>query len=149
MNLEDLVGVHLLDGVDYGTEQIKHSHRDELEDADYMRFRLDGVTYLAIGNPQDGYRSCMGEFTVDDRPPAYTFPPALVEAKLVSTPREADDRYYGDSHYILEIYDVLTGELALAVGTQNTDDYYPSFISRWCPQALAINKYKAPNDQET
>ena len=141
MNLKDLVGIHLLAGVDYGTEKIKqHTWDEELTDAGYLRFRLDGVTYIALEDPDDGYRSSMRELKVDERPPTYTFPPALVEGRYVDTETESsyDGGYKQD---ILELYDVLTGELVLRVGTHNMNDYYPGFVSSWKPEGLAINRH--------
>lgn len=144
MELKDLVGIHLLDGVDYGTE--KYDWDEEPTDAGYLRFRLDGVTYLALEDPNDGYCSSMRELKVDSRAPSYTFPPALVEGRYV----DKESAYYsGGEEYtqnILELYDVLTGELVLRVGT-HTDDYYPSFVSSWKPEGLAINQHLKVEDK--
>lgn len=58
IEFDALVGEHMLDAVDFATEKIQ-SYGDRFEDAQCMRFRLDGVVYCAIENPDDGYRSCL------------------------------------------------------------------------------------------
>jgi len=33
----------------------------------------------------------------------------------------------------------LSGELIFRVGTDNVDDYYPSFVCEWNPAGLSVN----------
>ena len=40
---------------------------------------------------------------------------------------------------ILELIDVVTGKLVLEVGTDYSDDYYPSFVANFNPEAMALN----------
>ena len=65
IKLEDLLGEHWLDAVDYNTVQ-RESWTGRLTDANSITFRLDGVCYTAIEDPDDGYRSTMEELIVDD-----------------------------------------------------------------------------------
>lgn len=139
MKLEELAGrVYLLDAVDWGVRPMKRYYDgNETYDTNYIRFRLDGVVYEAYEDDNDGYRSCMADLLVTQEPMNNVFPSAVVQADMAP---EKDT--YGAQDYLLDVRDLLTGELVLQVGTHNTDDYYPSFISNWNPKGLAINRYK-------
>jgi hypothetical protein len=41
---------------------------------------------------------------------------------------------------VLELRDVSTGEVVLAVGTDTSCNYYPYFVGRFDPTAMACNK---------
>jgi hypothetical protein len=60
IELENLIGEHLLSGVD-------NIQVDETEPIDAILFILDGVTYMAIEDPDDGYRSMLAELKIVDR----------------------------------------------------------------------------------
>lgn len=53
--------------------------------------------------------------------------------------KKPDDRY-GNVNDTLELIDVVTGKVVLEVGTDNTDDYYPSFVSAFWPEHMASNE---------
>lgn len=136
MKLEDLVGVYMLDAVDTGVrENGRKYYEDETYSTNYIRFRLDGVVYEAYEDDNDGYRSCMEDLLVVKARMKNTFPPALVEARMMP-PEDSN----GCADYLLEIVDMLTGERVLVVGTHNTNDYYPCFMASWDPRGLAINQ---------
>jgi hypothetical protein len=123
IELKDLAGKqHLLSGVEY---------RPDTGNGASISFCLSGITYTAIENPSDGYRSSMRELIIGGSAGS-GFEPCLVEGRM--TP---DD---GDRHDILELVDGTTHKVVLAVGTRRTDDYYPSFIVDWQPQNLRINQ---------
>jgi len=135
MELRDLIGEHLLDAVDFSNEQVK-TWGDEFEACQIMRFRLDGKVYTAIEDPSDGYRSCMRELTFGDLPMANTFSPVRVLA------RHRAENAHGNTDDILELLDVVTGRTIVEVGTEDTDDYYPSFVASFHPEAMASNAMK-------
>ena len=62
MELKDLVGEHELSGVDTTTERVK-PYGDYYE---VVRFVIDGKTYKATEDPNDGYRSYLKELEVTD-----------------------------------------------------------------------------------
>lgn len=126
MELKDLVGEHILDGVDFSNEKVK-TWRDEFEDCQVCRFRLDGTVYSAVEDPDDGYRSSMNELTVDEAADIKNQFPAC---RVLGRHRTND---------VLELIDVATGKVVLEVGTDNTDDYYPSYVASFHPEAMAIN----------
>lgn len=128
-----LVGEHTLDAVDRSNEQAK-TYADQLENAACLRFRLDGKVYVALEDPDDGYRSAMRKLFVLDSEMTNVFPPVKV---LVRERNKA--RYEGDAADVLELIDAANGKVILAVGTEHTDDYYPCFVAEWNPQDMAQN----------
>lgn len=123
MELKDLVGDHEFDAVDFVSES------DDC--ANSMRFRLDGVTYVATEDSQDGYRSCMRDLKVfSNNVIRNTFKPVSVIAKYNSGNR-------GDDSCILELFDKETGLLLLEVGTDHNVEYYPMFVSVFYADAMS------------
>lgn len=132
VELDSLVGEHVLDAVDTFMERV-NIYGSHYEDAEAIRFRLDGVTYTAIENPDDGYRSSMEKlFVSNDQPMKNVFPPIRVLAK-----KKANDSYSNND--TLELIDIKTGKVVLEVGTDNVDDYYPCFVSSFRPENMATN----------
>ena len=127
MELEDLVGTHMLDGVDYGiVDDMANSGYDF---TNVISFRLDGIVYTATEDPDDGYRSSMRNLIVNKSSAIKnSFEPIQVIAKM------------SDCGNILLVTDPLTDEVVLEVGTDYSSDYYPSFVSNFNPEAMSINK---------
>lgn len=120
MELHELVGEHEFDAIDFLNQS---DLGPRFDCAQSVRFRLDGVIYLAIEDPEDGHRSCMREIiAVDGGVMRNTFKPVSVVARYKT------DRYCEFSE-VLEFTDKATGLLILEVGTDNTMDYYPCFVS--------------------
>ena len=133
MELNELVGEHLLDAVDFSDEQVK-TWGDAFETCQVMRFRLDGKCYIATEDPSDGYRSSMRELAVSDD----------AEMKNVFAPLKVIGRHrtkgsYGDEDDVLELIDAVTGQTVIEVGTTAVDDYYPGFVASFHPEAMAHN----------
>ena len=97
--------------------------------ADVLRFELDGVTYGAVEDPNDGYRSSMAELRVYEGRPAHTFDP--VDCQVVY---RSEQGY--ESCDLIEV--IANGHVVLSVGTGNTNDYYPYFVARWDPTPLGM-----------
>lgn len=125
--LADLVGTHVLDAVDFSQEHVGSA--GYIEDAESMRFRLDGVVYVAVEDPNDGYRSCLDKIFVGEGPMHNEFQPHKVVCNMRDT--------HGED--ILDIVDATTGKIVISVGTDGTDDYYPGFVSIFNPENLAAN----------
>lgn len=137
ITLESLVGEHVLDAVDTSTESVKREYGDYYEDCEIIRFRLDGIVYTAIEDPSDGYRSCLERLFVSaDAPVSNVFPPIRVLA------RKKEREEYGGEPDVLELIDLVTGKTVMAVGTDNSDDYYPSFVGSFWPENMATNADK-------
>lgn len=132
VELESLIGEHMLDGVDTFIERVA-TYGSHFEDASAIRFRIDGVTYTAIENPDDGYRSSLERLFVSaDTAMQNVFPPIKVLAR-----KKANEKY--QTNDTIELIDVVTGKVVLEVGTDNTDDYYPSFVGAFFPENMATN----------
>ena len=129
MELKDLAGEHVLDAVDFSNEQVK-TWGDEFESCNVMRFRLDGIVYTAVEDPSDGYRSSMRELDVGEWKMANCFEGMRVVG------RHRANCTYGGSADILELIAISTGKTVLEVGTDNTSDYYPSYVANFDPSAL-------------
>ena len=132
MELKDLVGEHMLDAVDFSDEQVK-TWGENFAACQVMRFRLDGRVYTATEDPDDGYRSSMREITVGDWSMTNVFQPV----RVIGRHRTAGE--YGHSSDVLELIDAGTGQTVIEVGTDNDDDYYPSFVASFRPEAMTPN----------
>jgi len=133
MELKDLVGGHELSGVDTATERIKEY--GVYEDCGVVRFVIDGKTYKAIEDPDDGYRSYLSELGVTDEKVVNSFSPQKVVGKM-------KDDCGGEKNNVIQFIDAVTGKVVLEVGTEDTDDYYPYCVIHWSPENLAINAGK-------
>lgn len=132
--LTDLIGRRRLDAVDFDSEKVKELYGDEYEDASVCRFRLDGVVYVTIEDPSDGYRSSMRDLVVaNDSNMKNVFPAVDVIGK------HRTGGEYGRVDDVLELVDALTGKVVLEVGTDNVDDYYPGFVASFHPENMATN----------
>ncbi len=127
MELKDLIGGHKLSGVDVTSEGFNLYGRD----GDAVRFILDGKTYKAIEDPDDGYRSYLKELEVTDEKVTTNFPPQSVVGIMKSAGLYDSD--------VIQFVDSVTGKVVLEVGTEDVNDYYPCAIIRWSPENLAIN----------
>jgi len=135
MELSDLVGHHLLTGVDNDREEIKREYEDTFDDCEVMRLCLDGVVYCAIEDPEDGYRSSMKELKIlDNAQMSNVFEPVAV----VGVHRTEGRGYEEDD--VLELIDAYTGKVVVQVGTKNTNDYYPYFVNSFHPENMRINQ---------
>lgn len=116
-----------LDAVDFETDDI------EDQSACAIRFRLDGVVYIAVEDPDDGYRSHLSEILIGDKI-TNKFKKCHVRGKWI------DKNEYGENCDIIQFIDDLTNKVVLEIGTDNTDDYYPYFVAKFNPENMSINK---------
>lgn len=138
VTFDSLVGEHLLDAVDTFNEQ--RERYGSFEDCECIRFRLDGKVYTAVEDPTDGYRSSMETLFVSDDHVKNVFQPVRVLARK----NEGDNCTTND---MLELIDIVTGKVVLEVGTGNTGDYYPYFVSSWHPENMATNALAQAQDK--
>src|SRR3990167_2940722 len=106
------------------------------QDCQCINFVLDGKTYTAIEDPQDGYRSSLDKIIVSDHKVENVFTPVEV---VVSHIKDKGNKYNTNNCWILRFTDTTNGKVVLEVGTDDTDDYYPTFVSDWMPASLSIN----------
>ena len=107
-------------------------------DANGVLFGLDNMVYLVFEDENDGYRSCAGPL-LSFEGAAYelggSYHEYLREAVVCSHGTRCE---YGEAD-TLEVRSKETGDLIFRVGTDNTDDYYPSFVVEWRPENLSAN----------
>ena len=136
MELKDLVGTHLMTGIETGTVK-RDGWWYKTRNCNYVKFKLDGVTYMAVEDPEDGYRSCCQELEIVDEECKIKLPDILVECKM------RDDlpiySWGTEKNDILEFYDTTNKQMFMAVGTGNTNDYYPYFVFEYVPEVLHCN----------
>ena len=143
VTLKDLVGKHMLDGVDFYNQRFEHEYYND-QHSSVCRFRLDGKIYKAVEDPSDGYRSSMDSIFIDPSDKMENeFPPIHVIGEMKEAITE--DFGYTRSCDILLLKDAATGLVVLEVGTDNTDDYYPYFVSNFRPENMAINQLLGEN----
>lgn len=121
--LQDFVGRHLLQGVDF--EEAKVTSYDGEEDSQHIRFKIDGKIYVAVEDPEDGYRSSMKEIFLSTEKMKNEFK----GQKVVGT-------YQGDERKVIEFRSEKTRKVVLEIGTDNNDEYYPSFVAFFAPENL-------------
>jgi len=117
VNLEDLVGEHILSGVDITIEEESNDYSSE--DINVVKFILDGKTYKAKEDPSDGYRSYCEEIVVCGDKVLNTFPEHVVIGAMMG----GGD--YGEENKIIQFFDYVTKDCVLEIGTGNYNDYYP------------------------
>ena len=130
MQLDDFLGRHVLTGVDFGVEKATEEY---YKDANNMAFEMDGKVYLVREDPSDGYRSSMKDIEEVDIKVVNQFPPCKVKG------RRRKNSEYGEKNDVIDFYDVVTGLVVLAIGTENIDDYYPSYVAYFDPRNMKIN----------
>lgn len=124
LTLEDIAARHFLTGVEYSAGVDDEGQK--------ILFTLDGITYLAQEDAEDDYRSCLGDLQKTDQKLRVNFPAVEVTAAMRPDAN-------GQTNEVLELFDVHTGGLVLAIGTENTDDYYPYFTFEYHPENMTIN----------
>lgn len=141
IELKDLVGTTILLGCEWGKADLVR-YGTGSQTVDVIHFQLGPTTYSMYEDPDDGYRSHLGEIKVDQHEIRNTFAPCIV----VCTHKQSVKRYpeEEDGHEkevdILEIRCAETGKLIIEVGTDNADGYYPSCVMSFNPENLIHNQ---------
>lgn len=131
ITLESLCGKHIFSGCELTTETIKGYFGEE--QCNICLFLLDGITYIAIENPDDGYRSYCEDLKISEKTPRYTFPGIEVLCSMM----ENEDC---QNNNVLVIRDVANGKTILEVGTKNYDDWYPYCHFSYTPENMVCNQ---------
>ena len=125
MELKELCGKHILSGIETG-----YVEEDEMA-CGYIKFCLDGIVYMAIEDPDDGWRSYCRELIVSDMPCDIALPDVEVFGVMQDGSLSRND--------VLRLFDTTTAEEVLAVGTEDWDGWYPCCVMRWTPENLSCN----------
>jgi hypothetical protein len=122
MELNNLVGKHYLMGVDFENTNVGYN------DAQQINFVLDGKTYSATEDPEDGYRSCMKMILECQTAVKNLFYPVEVVGSM------------DEKGEIIEFRSVKSGQIILRVGTDCSDNYYPWFVAQFTPENIPTIK---------
>lgn len=136
MELKDLCGIHILSGVELGTEEIESYWAKE---RNFILFTLDGVTYKAVDDPGDGNRSMCENITVYGRKPCLSFDGIKVLCHI----KEDDDRMHYNS---IVMRDIINGKIVIEAGMRNTDGFYPHCFFKYIHENMACNADVNVND---
>lgn len=132
VSITDLVGIGALSGVEIG---IVSNGSDGCYERNYIDFKLNDKVYRAIEDDNDGYRSmCEKIVVLPSRKIEASFEPVVVYGIMGNgNPYSKDE--------VINFYDIITNKIVLSIGTENADDYYPTFIMNWIPENLCLNNY--------
>ena len=108
------------------------------ETSDGIAICLDGVTYVAYADPDDGYRS-YGCFEPSNIEIHNTFPPQKVRLTNIEWDG-CDEDGWRSAGSIIKLSNPTDNSTILEVGTDHSDSYYPYSIFSWHPENLPINK---------
>ena len=130
ITLKDLTGKHFLSGVGFDAVPDPEGY----EDANIIDFIIDDKIISAIEDYNDSYRSCMQKLVVNRS--GADIKNKFNPVEVVGTFREDSNDEIND---VIDFTDTNNGKIILSVGTENTDDYYPLFVSAWIPENLSVN----------
>lgn len=104
--------------------------------AESQAFKVDGVVFEVLEDPEDGYRSCLGGVLARSEK-GYNFykkPFATVRLEKFEYEPEGKDRYEEDRAHGYRLIDANDGHVWLTFGTKWYNDYYPLFIFDYEPK---------------
>lgn len=130
LTLESICGKHIFSGCELTTENVYVGYGSEA--CTVCLFTLDGVTYKAVENPDDGYRSYCKDIEISEIKPKYSFNGIEVVCSMM----ESIDSF---EHDVLIIQDAKNGKTVLEVGTKYVDDYYPCCHFDYTPENMSCN----------
>lgn len=129
--LDDLVGDHIIDAVG---EFVAKSPSGYGEDSRVFMLRIDGVVHVFAEDVSDYARSSLERIdrVAGDEVDGHRvvpFPPMAVN--FVKRP--------GEHHHTIAVIDERTNLGVLEIGTEDWDDYYPTFVAHWQPEGFKVN----------
>lgn len=95
-------------------------------------FKLDGIVFKVLEDPNDGYRSMLGVIEYGKQSDSIFFRKPLAKVRIETYEERYVDHSAGDQGY--QLVDIEDGHVWLEFGTDNTDDYYPYFVFRHTPK---------------
>ncbi len=129
ISIEDLVGSHVLSGVERGYTEYDN------ENVEFLSFTLDGVNYMAVEDPEDGWRSSLREIIITEKTPKIKLPNVKVVCFMEP----------GEHKNILCFQDSQNCEVFMSVGTNYYDEWYPVCVLEYDPRKLYVNQVNMIN----
>ena len=98
-------------------------------------FKVDGVVFKILEDPDDGYRSMLGAVDYTDKHSSIFFPNPVAKVRLTTYDvLDKDTGFMESKNQGYRLVDIGDGHIWLEFGTHNYDDYYPVFIFRHNPK---------------
>lgn len=107
-------------------------------EANGVALDLGNLTVFVFEDPSDGYRSSACEPLIAQQS-LYAFGVSPEYVRVPVLIRPLTQGRYGAKAEGLEFIDRRNGKTVLLLGTDNCDDYYPSFTCEWTPANLVEN----------
>ena len=97
-------------------------------------FKVDGIVFKVLEDPDDGYRSYLSTIDYTDEHNSIFFRSPLALVRIETYDVTAEDEYLNQANQGYRLVDVIDEHIWLQFGTHNYDDYYPMFIFRHSPK---------------
>lgn len=114
-------------------------------------FTLNGETYVAYLDPDDGWRSYgyleKADSGLKGFKPKNTFPPVLVEVVYEDIENYVEG-FLMEAGWIISMVHPKTKEVILRIGTDYTDAFYPYGVCHWHPENITDDIKDAQFNQE-
>ena len=120
ISFEELYGIHVISGFENTIDKFGFSA---------VKFILDGKTYMAVCDPDDGWRSSLGCIVKTEDKCATNLPNIIVEI------RKADDKDLSGIVFIIRD-NRYSARPFIWLGTLWTDSWYPSCEMRYIPENI-------------
>lgn len=126
---DSLIGEHIISGCEYTNDSLGFRA---------MIFILDGQTYLATCDPDDGYRSYLGGFFKTERQCHKNLPDIHIEIQhqvkreIISAYERRDYKGYG---FIIKD-PRFKEDILIELGTDYSEDYYPTCVMHYMPENI-------------
>ena len=134
MELRDLVGEHVLTGLDCDVLKDEETYGS----LETVAFTLDNITFLAREDPDDGHRSmCSDLEIIENSIIRNIFTKVKVICKMKNNERND----------VLEVYDFVTNKLIFNIGTDDYNSYYPYFQFEYHPENMTINNGRIKGEE--
>lgn len=130
IEFKDLVGNHILQGVEQINNYKFETVWGDIADTNATIIRISNKNYVFIDDPSDGWRSYCRDILETDIIPKYSIPDAKVRIEMSN--RSA---FVG-----INIIDETTNLTVLEIGTNYSDDYYPCCVMSYTPENLSFNR---------
>lgn len=151
IQLADLTGLHALHGIWRGEIAFPNSYNGDADNGTALVLWIDDDIVVFLERANDGYRSELGDVyrlktdawsaiardVLQRDPPSLSpiHPPLIVQMRV----RECSKYEWStDRADVLYAINEQTDLCVLEVGTENIDDWYPSFVCQWQPEGWTL-----------
>ena len=102
--------------------------------AESQAFKVDGVVFEVLEDPDDGYRSHMAGILARSEKGYNFYSKPFATVRLEKFHVEEQDEFSFERMHGYRLVDIDDGHVWLTFGTEWHDDYYPMFIFEYAPK---------------